>query len=108
LNPAIFIPVFSPWGRFWALASRPAPYLLYIAFAGVLLRKYIPKYWRWVHGLMYVALLFAVVHGNLIGDDFRDPIVWVLFNTLFALVVAAFVLKRWQNIQKKRASGWRA
>ena len=107
LNPAIFIPVFSPWGRFWALAGRPALYLLYIAFAGVLLRKYIPKYWRWVHGLMYVALLFAIVHGNLIGDDFRDPVIWVLFNTLFALVVAAFVLKRWQKLQKKRASGRR-
>ena len=73
----------------------------------MLLRKYIPKYWRWVHGLMYVALLFAVVHGNLIGDDFRCPIVWVLFNTLFALVVAAFVLKRWQKMRKKRASAQR-
>lgn len=108
MNPAVFVPVFSPWGRFWALAGRPALYLLYIAFAGVLLRKYIPKYWRWVHGLMYVALLFAIVHGNLLGDDFRDPIIWALFNTLFVLVVAAFVLKRWQKLQKERASGRRA
>ncbi len=104
LNPAIFIPVFSPWGRFWALAGRPALYLLYIAFAAVLLRKYIPKYWRWVHGLMYVVLLFAIVHGNLIGDDFENPVIWVLFNTLFALAIAAFVLKRWQKMQKKAAS----
>lgn len=105
MNPAIFIPVFSPWGRFWALAGRPALYLLYIAFAAVLLRKYIPKYWRWVHGLMYVALLFAIVHGNLIGTDFENPVIWVLFNTLFALTVAAFVLKRWQRMQKKSGVG---
>ncbi len=103
LNPAIFTPAFSSWDRFWALAGRPALYILYIAFAGVLLRKYIPKYWRWVHGLMYVALLFAVVHGNLIGTDFQNPIIWVLFNTLFVLVVAAFVVRRWQRSQKKRA-----
>ncbi|KDE56101.1 hypothetical protein [Methanoculleus sp. MH98A] len=101
MNPAVFIPVFSPWERFWALAGRPALYLLYIAFAGVLLRRSIPNYWRWVHGLMYVVLLFAVVHGNLIGTDFEDPIIWVLFNTLFALSVAAFVLKRWRMMQKK-------
>lgn len=103
MTPAIFIPVFSSWERFWLLAGRPALYLLYIAFAGVLLRKYIPKYWRWVHGLMYVVLLFAIVHGNLIGTDFRNPVIWALYNTLFILVVAAFVLKRWQKMQKKRA-----
>ncbi|WP_292519004.1 hypothetical protein [Methanoculleus sp.] len=103
MNPALFIPVFSPWERFWLNAGRPALYLLYIAFAAVVLRKYIPKYWRWVHGLMYVVLFFAVVHGNLIGTDFEDPIIWTLFNTLFVLVVAAFLLKRWQKMQKKRA-----
>ncbi|KLK88970.1 hypothetical protein SZ63_00425 [Methanoculleus sediminis] len=101
MNPAIFIPVFSSWSGFWAGAGRPALYLLYIAFAGVVLRKYIPKYWRWVHGLMYVVLLFAIVHGNLIGTDFEDPIIWALFNTLFALVVAAFLLKRWRMMRKK-------
>ena len=108
LNPAVFIPVCSPWQRFWALAGRPALYLLYIAFAAVILRKYIPKYWRWVHGLMYVVLLFAVVHGNLIGTDFENPVIWTIFNALFILVVAAFILKQWQKVQKKRASARRA
>jgi len=103
LNPAVFIPVFYPWARFWALAGRPALYLLFIAFAGVVLRKYIPGYWRWVHGLMYVVLLFAIVHGNLIGTDFENPVIWVLFNTLFALTIVTFVLRRWQ-MQKRRAS----
>jgi predicted ferric reductase len=102
MNLTMFIPVFYPWARFWALAGRPALYLLIIAFAGVLLRRYIPEYWRWVHGLMYVVLLFAIVHGNLIGTDFQNPIIWVLFNTLFALTAATFVLRRWQMIQKKR------
>jgi len=58
-----------------------------------------------VHGLMYVVLLFAVVHGNLIGTDFENPVIWVLFNTLFALAVAAFFLKRWQRMQKKKGAG---
>ncbi|NMA10004.1 MAG: hypothetical protein GX932_03150 [Methanomicrobiales archaeon] len=107
LIPVAFIPVFSPRERFWALAGRPALYLLYIAFAGVLLRRSIPKYWRWVHGLMYVVLLFAVVHGNLIGTDFENPIIRVLFNTLIVLVVVAFALKRWRMAQKKRAASGR-
>jgi predicted ferric reductase len=101
MNPAVFVPVFSSWSGFWAGGGRAALYLLYIAFAAVVLRKYIPKYWRWVHGLMYVVLLFAVVHGNLIGTDFENPIIWALFNALFVLTVAAFVLKRWRRGQKK-------
>jgi len=104
MNPAIFIPVFSSWSGFWAGAGRPALYLLYIAFAAVVVRKYIPKYWRWVHGLMYVVLFFAVVHGNLIGTDFQNPIIWTLFNGLFVLVAAAFVLKRWRMTRKKKAT----
>lgn len=107
MNPALFIPTFSSWERFWLLAGQPALYLLYIAFAGVLLRKYIPEHWRWVHGLMYVVLLFAVVHGNLIGTDFENPIIRVLFNTFIVLVVVAFALKRWRMAQKKRAASGR-
>jgi len=41
------------------------------------------------------------VHGNLIGTDFQDPVISLLFNGLFAAVVGAFLLKRWQRRPKK-------
>ncbi|RXE55261.1 hypothetical protein ABH15_10785 [Methanoculleus taiwanensis] len=99
---AVFIPVFSPWTTFWVLAGRPALYILYIALAGVLLRTYIREYWRWVHGLMYVALVLAVVHGNLIGTDFQSPIVRWTINTLFVLTIATFVIRRWQMMTRAK------
>ncbi len=105
-DPAVFIPVFSPWTTFWTFAGRPALYILYIALAGVLLRTYIREYWRWVHGLMYVVLVLAIVHGNLIGTDFQNPILRGVFDALFALAIATFIIKRWQMLAraKKRTS----
>jgi DMSO/TMAO reductase YedYZ heme-binding membrane subunit len=62
----------------------------------VLLRKKAKAYWRSFHALMYVALLFGVVHANLAGIDLQNMFIMVIYDALFAGVVAAFVLKRWQ------------
>jgi hypothetical protein len=57
---------------------------------------------------MYVALFFGVVHADLSGSDFRNVAILVVFNVLFAAVLAAFVWKRWQfykikSLSKKRS-----
>lgn len=70
--------------------------LIYVALAAVLLRRRIVAYWRWIHALMYVALFFGVVHADLLGMDFEDPVFIVIYNGLFVVVLAAFVYKRWQ------------
>ncbi len=101
-DPAVFIPVFDSWTAFWALAGRPALYILYIALAGVLFRQTIRQYWRWVHGLMYVVLFLAVVHGNLIGTDFQNPVIFIIFNGLFAVVIAVFIVRRLQRMRAEQ------
>jgi DMSO/TMAO reductase YedYZ heme-binding membrane subunit len=101
-SPAVFIPVFDSWTAFWTFAGRPALYLLYIALAGVLLRQTIRQYWRWVHGLMYAVLLFAIIHGNLIGIDFQNPVIFIVFNGLFAVVIAVFVVRRLQRMRAEQ------
>jgi hypothetical protein len=96
MTPAVFIPNFQSWIDFWANAGRPAFILLYIAILGGLLRTRL-KQWRYFHSLMYVMLLFAIVHGNLIGTDFTNPGIRIVYNGAFAGVVIAFLL----NIRKK-------
>ncbi len=96
---SIFLPDFSSWFLFWALAGRPALIILFIALIGVLLRKKI-KFWRILHALMFLMLLMGLVHGVLIGTDFANRAILILFYILFALVVFSFVLKR---IQKYRS-----
>ena len=92
----VFLPSFESWIVFWSLAGRPALIIIYVATLGFYLRRRIRHHWRQVHALMYVALLFGVVHGNLIGTDFNNVIIWTFFNLLFLASAASFVYKRFQ------------
>jgi predicted ferric reductase len=98
----VFIPRFDSWLIFWELAGRPALYLIYLAALAALLRSMIQKYWRYFHALMYLVLVFVIVHGNLIGTDFQNPILLVILNALFIITIGAFLLKRYQYYQRKQ------
>ncbi len=102
---AVFLPNFDSFLMFWTLAGRPSLILIYIALIGVLFKKKL-KNWRGTHALMYIALLMGYVHGVLIGTDFQNPIILVLFSILFGLTVVAMVWRRYQlfmQAKKKKA-----
>ena len=98
----VFLPRFDSWLIFWELAGRPALYILYLATVSALLRSMIQKYWRYIHALMYLVLVFVIVHGNLIGTDFQNPVLLVIMNALFVFAIMTFVLKRYQHYQRKQ------
>lgn len=106
MNALVFLPSFASWYAFWSLAGRPALPLIYVALIAVLLRKQIQNYWRPVHALMYIVLFFGIVHANLIGTDFQNIIILIIFNLLFAAAIVAFILKRLQQyrLKKRRSS----
>jgi len=97
LSLSVFVPRFDSWILFWRLAGRPAFIILYLAVLAAILRTKAPKYWRAFHALMYVVLLFGIVHANLIGDDFQNLGIMVIFNVLFLASLASFALKRYRN-----------
>ena len=94
MDTSVFIPQFWPISKFPVLAGRPSLILIYIALAGILLRRFIPVYWRAVHALIWVALILGIVHGNLIGTDLKNPGVFILFNALIVVSVGAFIANR--------------
>jgi predicted ferric reductase len=98
----VFVPQFGNWQVFWELAGRPALYILYLATIVAVLRTMLQKYWRYVHALMYLVLVFVIVHANLIGTDFQNPILLVIMNALFVLTIFTFALKRYQYYQRKQ------
>jgi predicted ferric reductase len=101
LSLSVFVPRFDSWILFWRLAGRPAFIILYIALFAAVLRTKVPKYWRAFHALMYVVLLFGIVHANLIGDDFENLGVMIIFNALFLASLASFALKRYRNYSRR-------
>jgi predicted ferric reductase len=99
---SVFVPNFSSWMAFWRLAGRPAFILIYVAVFAAFLRAKAPKYWRAFHALMYVVLLFGIVHANLIGGDFQNLGIMVIFDALFIASLAGFAFKRYRSYQLKR------
>lgn len=102
LSLAVFVPNFDSWEQFWMLAGRPALIIIYVALAAAFLRTKIAKYWRPLHALMYVVLLFGIVHANLIGDDFENLGIMLIFNTLFVVSIAGFFYKRVLNYKDRK------
>ncbi len=90
----VFIPDFSSWYAFWSLAGRQALYVIYIAVLAAFARGRIRNTWRYFHGLVYLALIFAYVHGILIGTTLSNPIMAVFFGILLVISLAVFVVKR--------------
>jgi predicted ferric reductase len=108
---AVFLPKFETALIFWELAGRPALILIYLGLIGVLLRRKIKNYWRWLHTLNYLALIFGVVHGILIGSDFynfKEQIVMsellmtILFLLLILVTTVTFTIKRITIIKRKQ------
>ena len=61
-----------------------------------------PKYWRAFHALMYAVLLFGIVHANLIGDDFQNLGILLIFNALLIASLTGFAFKRYRSYQLKK------
>ena len=99
---SVFVPRFDSWDIFWLFAGRPAFILIYVAVFAVSLRAKAPKYWRAFHALMYVVLLLGIAHANLIGNDFQNLGVMLIFNALFIASLAGFAFKRYRSYQLKR------
>jgi predicted ferric reductase len=101
LSLSVFVPRFDSWNIFWLLAGRPAFIILYVAVLAAILRTKAPKYWRAFHALMYVVLFFGIVHANLIGDDFQNLGITIVFNALFVASLVSFALKRYRNYSRR-------
>lgn len=94
LNAAIFVPRFGSGLTSLANIGRLSLILIYLSVAVLFLRRYLPKYWRVFHALIWGALALGIIHGTLIGTDMKNPVVFVLINGLAIVAIGAFIVKR--------------
>jgi len=90
-----FIPVFTPLETFLELAGRPALYLFMIGALAGIYRARLKVTWKQIHLVNYVAILFALIHGLLIGTDlsFNNPL-GILYILMGIVVIYIFFDKR--------------
>ena len=98
----VFVPDFSSWYGFWSLGGRLALILIYIAVLAALLRKNVTKYWRIIHALNYVALFLAYIHGVLIGSDFQNISILIIFTVMIILSFGVLIFKRYLTYKRKK------
>ncbi len=102
LTLEVFVPIFSSWTSFWIYAGRPALYLFYIGIVAALLRIKHPRYWRIFHALVYVVLFFGIIHANLLGGDFTNIGIQIIYDALFSASIVGLVYKRYKNFAIRR------
>ncbi|MFX1378969.1 MAG: hypothetical protein ACFFA4_07720 [Promethearchaeota archaeon] len=102
LDITVFIPDFTTWYGFWSLGGRLALILIYLAVLGALLRKKIIKGWRFIHILNYIALFLAYVHGVLIGTDFQNTGILIIFTIMIILSFGVLIFKRYLIYKRKK------
>lgn len=102
MDASVFIPNLKSWQLFWMGAGRPALIIIYVSLIGVLLRRKLQKSWRVFHALMYIALFFGIVHGNLLGSTFGNIAIILIYDLLFAGSIMAFSLKRLQQYRFRK------
>ena len=96
MRASVFLPRFDSFQEFFVLAGRPSFILIYIAVAAILLRRFIPLYWKFLHALIWVALILGIIHGDLMGTDMKNPVIFLLLNGLMVVAIGAFILKRFR------------
>lgn len=99
LNPIILLPNTGSLYLFFFFGGSIALIMIYVAVGAILLKRKITAYWRPFHALMYAALFFGVIHGNLQGFDLQNVAYKVIYDGLFVAAMAGFALKRWQFYQ---------
>jgi len=101
VNPYLFLSKFSSIYSFFYYGGVIALILIYVGLGAAFLRRKIQAYWRFFHALLYLALFLGIVHANLIGFDFTNVYIWVLFDALFVAAMVAFGLNRLQTYRLK-------
>ncbi len=102
-NASLFLPNFDSLSSFMTFAGAPSLYLILLATLAGFFQRRIPKFWRYVHGLNYVALIFGVIHGIKIGADLSSSsALKIIYILMLVLTTGAFVFKRYRNYKKKQ------
>ncbi|MGV9169880.1 MAG: ferric reductase-like transmembrane domain-containing protein [Promethearchaeia archaeon] len=102
MDASIFLPDVSSWEAFLSLGGRPALILVYVAVIAGFFRRHILNYWRIVHGLVYVALVLAYIHGIWIGTDLANPLVAGLFTIMLVISFLVLIHKRYRVWKRRK------
>jgi len=103
-DPSALFPDLSSPYLFFINGGRVALIIIYAAFFAGLFRIKIGTRWKIIHQLVYPALLLAIIHANLIGSTFQNPVIRVIYNGLAIAIIITSILRMFRHRRKYQAS----
>ncbi len=100
-NARVFVPILTPLAALLANGGRVALYLFLLTFATAYIYRRRRRIWKPIHLLNYVAILLAVVHGLMLGDDLAGGLIRWVWLGMGAAVVAVWLHRRLVARQKR-------
>lgn len=89
----VFIPKTSSILAFFTNGGRVAIILIYVGFLAAVFRSALKGRWIQIHRIMYLALILGIIHANLLGQDFSDPVIKILYNAIAGIVIITGIIK---------------
>lgn len=97
----VLVPDISSLYSFFSMGGRVAILFFYGAFLAGIFRMALTHRWRYIHLLVYPAIIIAAIHANLIGQTMTNLVVLLLINGLTGIVCITFVYTRLRRMKKK-------
>lgn len=88
----VFIPDISSVLSFFTNGGTIAIILIYIGFLAAVFRATLKSRWVQIHRIMYLALIFGIIHANLLGEDLLDPVIRILYNAIAGVVILTCII----------------
>ncbi|MDD1730152.1 MAG: hypothetical protein LUQ50_13920 [Methanospirillum sp.] len=90
---SVFIPNISSVYIFLANGGKIAIILIYLGFFAAIFRSALKKRWVQIHRIIYLALMFGIIHANLSGEDLFDPVIRIMLNGIAGIVLITGIVK---------------
>lgn len=104
----VYAPNFESYGDLsipLVIIATMALAIVYISTISILIKKMLVKHWRFMHGLIYIAIGFGLLHGFFLGEDlYFDLVMQCIFIGMGIFLAISFGLKRYTTIQAKKRS----
>jgi len=102
----LLVPLASAWKPWPVALGVVAMYLLAAVEVTSLVMKRLPRrFWRWVHLTSFGSFWLATIHGVTAGTDTKNPVLWVSYLVVGAVVLFLTVFRVLADRTTKAARG---
>jgi predicted ferric reductase len=77
--------------------------IVFFSIIAIILKKSFEKYWRFMHGFIYLAIWLGIIHGVILGEDLAfNAVLQFIFVSMGLFLGFSFSFKRFTRYRAKK------